>query len=254
MRRLSTSVGFAPLRARALALAAQAAALFAACAVAPLAGCAARPDPPVCAGAGVCGAGYCVAGRCRPADAVAAPGDAQRVLLRPEDIAVLSSGGVAGRPEEVRGGAGGRGRLPDAISLGAKAAGSTVVLLRFAATWADDADVRSAFLVLDPVEGAAPAAGQVPLEVARILEPWSSETASWGRQPRLSIPELGAVARRRPAGPLRIDVTRLVQGWAERARDDHGIALLASGRDPVGVALSMGISDGLGPRLEVYVR
>lgn len=214
-----------------------------------LAGCAAAPEPPVCAGAGVCGAGLCVVGRCRPADVTPSPADAQRVLLQPADIAVLTSRGDVDGP-----GRSGRGRLPEAIALGGAASGSTVVLLRFAASWRDDAEIASAFLVLDPVEGAPPAASQVSLEVARILEPWTSETASWGRQPRLSIPELAALARRRPAAPLRIEVTRLVRGWAKRASDDHGIALLAPGRDPVGLALSMGISEGLGPRLEVYLR
>lgn len=224
--------------------------------------CAPAPKPPVCAGAGVCGAGYCVAGRCRPKDERIAPGDGQRVLLQPQDIAVLSARGVTPAPEPVASssssdagsGSGGHARLPEAISLGAASAGSTVLLFRFAATWHDDADVQSAFLVLDPVAGAPPAAAAVTLEVARILDPWRSETATWGRQPRLSIPVVAAVARRAPAGPLRVDVTELVRAWAERARDDHGIALLAPGADPVGVACSMGISEGLGPRLEVYLK
>jgi hypothetical protein len=214
-----------------------------------LVGCAAAPEPPVCAGAGVCGAGYCVVGRCRPADVTPSPPDAHRVLLQPEDIAVISSRGDLEGP-----GRSGRGRLPEAIALGGASSGSMVVLLRFAATWRDDADIASAFVVLDPVEGAPPSAANVSLEVARVLEPWTSETASWGRQPRLSIPAVAAVARRRPAAPLRIEVTELVRGWAKRASDEHGIALLAPGRDPVGVALSMGISEGLGPRLEVYLR
>lgn len=228
------------------------------CALTAVMACAPAPKPPVCAGAGVCGAGYCVAGRCRPKDARIAPGDGQRVLLQPQDIAVLSSRGVAAAPEPPASssdvGAGARARLPEAISLGAASAGSTVLLFRFAATWHDDADVQSAFLVLDPIADAPPAAGPVTLEVARILDPWRSETATWGRQPRLSIPVVAAVARRRPAAPLRIDVTELVRAWAERASDDHGIALLAPGADPVGVACSMGISEGLGPRLEVYLK
>jgi hypothetical protein len=171
------------------------------------------------------------------------------VLLQPEDIAVLTARGELAGP-----GHAGRARLPEAIALGGAAAGSMVVLLRFSADWRDDADVASAFLVLDPVEGAPPAASEVTLEVARILEPWSSETASWGRQPRLSIPEVAGVARRRLLVPLRIDVTEMVRAWARRAPDDHGIALLAPGDDPVGVACSMGVSEGLGPRLEVYLR
>jgi hypothetical protein len=147
-----------------------------------------------------------------------------------------------------------RARVPEAIALGRAAGGSLVVLLRFAATWRDDSEITSAFLVLDPVAGAPPAGRDVTLEVARILEPWRSETATWGRQPRLSIPEAAAIVRRSPAVPLRIDVTAMVRDWPRRRPDDHGIAILAPGDDPVGAAYSMGISEGAGPRLEVYLR
>jgi hypothetical protein len=201
-------------------------------------------EPQVCAGVGVCGAGYCVAGRCRPADSLPSPIDAQRVLLSPEDIAVIDSI----RGEVVSDG------VPDAIALGRASDGDMVVLLRFSATWRDDAEIASAFVVLDPVVGAPPAERAMTLEIARILEPWHSETATWGRQPRLSIPKAAAVVRRRPALPLRIDVTTLVRDWARRRQEEHGIAILAPGDDAVGAAYSMGSSQGAGPRLEVYVR
>jgi hypothetical protein len=209
-----------------------------------IAGCtSATPDPPVCTGTGVCGAGgYCVVGRCRPADTTPAPADARRVLLPPQEIAVLTSQGES------------RAAAKEAVALGRAQAGCMVVLLRFAATWRDDAEVASAFLVMEPVEGAPPAGGEVTLEVARILTPWRSETATWGRQPQLSIPEAAAVVRRLRAAPLRIDVTGLVRDWARRRPDDHGIAILAPGEDPVGAAYSMGVSEGAGPRLEVYLR
>jgi hypothetical protein len=197
----------------------------------------------VCTGTGVCGAGgYCVVGRCRPADASPAPADARRVLLPPQDIAVLTS---QGERED---------RAGEAIAIGRASAGSLVLLLRFAATWRDDTEIASAFLVMDPAPGAPPAGAEITLEVARILSPWRSDTATWGRQPRLSIPEAAAVVRRLRAAPLRIEVTAMVRDWAQRRSDDHGIAILAPGDDPVGAAYSMGISDGAGPRLEVYLR
>ncbi|WP_437675570.1 DNRLRE domain-containing protein [Sorangium sp. So ce131] len=209
----------------------------------PLSGCggASASDARVCAGAGVCGAGYCVAGRCRPADALPSPIDARRVLLPPADLAVLA---------EDAGGAG----VPDAVALGREAGGDVVLLLRFAPDFGAGAEIASAFVVLEPTPGAPPAERAVTLEVARILEPWRSDTATWGRQPRLSLPEAAAVVRRRPATPLRIDVTPLVRDWARRRRDDHGIAILAPGSDAVGAAYSMGVSQGVGPLLEVYVR
>ncbi|MGK3976149.1 hypothetical protein WMF38_31140 [Sorangium sp. So ce118] len=213
-------------------------------AASPLLGCGGAPaaDAGVCAGAGVCGARHCVAGRCRPASALPSPIDARRVLLPPADVAVLAEDGDAAPG------------LPDAVALGRAATGDVVLLLRFAPTFGVDADIASAFVVLEPTPLAPPAEGALTLDVARILEPWRSETATWGRQPRLSIPEPAALVRRRPTTPLRIDVTALVRGWARRRLDDHGIAILAPGSDAVGAAYSMGLSQGTGPLLEVYVR
>ncbi|WP_437952836.1 hypothetical protein WME98_20545 [Sorangium sp. So ce296] len=212
----------------------------------PLLGCGGAPatDAGVCAGAGVCGARYCVAGRCRPPSDLPSPIDARRVLLPPADLAVLAEdGGAAAAPG-----------VPDAVALGHAGAGDVVLLLRFTPTFGVDADIASAFVLLEPAPLAPPAERALTLEVARILEPWRSETATWGRQPRLSIPEAAAIVRRRPATPLRIDVTSLVRDWARRRKDDHGIAILAPGSDAVGAATSMGISQGAGPLLEVYVR
>lgn len=203
----------------------------------------------MCSGTGACGTELCVVGRCRPADAVPSPPDTRRVLLDPRDIAVLASG-APGAP----GGPGARASLPDAIALGREDRGSEVVLLRFSATWRDDADVMSAFIVLAPVAGAPPPRRSATIEVARILDPWSPDTVSWGRQPRLDLPQTAAVLRARTAVPARIDVTHLVRAWPKRRDVDHGIALLVRGDDPIGAAYSMGVTDGPGPRLEVYVR
>lgn len=208
----------------------------------PLTGCGGAPASRVCAGAGGCGAGYCVVGRCRPANALPAPVDARRVLLPPADLAVLEQHGDAAPA------------VPDAVALGHASAGDVVLLLRFVPPFGEDAEIASAFVVLEPVPGAPPAERALTLEVARILEPWRSATATWGRQPRLSVPQPAAIAPRRPVMPLRIDVTSLVRDWAKRRRDDHGIAILAPGRDAVGAAYTMGVSQGVGPQLEVYVR
>src|SRR5205085_1075986 len=82
----------------------------------------------------------------------------------------------------------------------------------------------SAYLVLDPIEGAPLARRAVSVEVARILEPWDSETASWGRRPRLSLPEKAAPLHPRTGAPARIDVTRFVREWSKRLPDDHPLA------------------------------
>jgi len=184
----------------------------------------------------------CVVGRCRASDEAPSPPDTLRVILAPTDLAVIASKGSQGAG------------LPETVALGRASDGTVEMLFHFAATWRDDADVVSAFVVLDPLEGAPPAASPATFEMARILEPWRSETVTWGRQPRLDLPRLAGVVRARPATPVRIDVTPLVRDWSKRLPDDHGIALLVQGADAIGGAYAVAGSLGRGPRLEVYVR
>lgn len=220
--------------------------LFAAVLSAAIASCAApledgRPCSP--ADAAGCGEGRaCVAGRCR-AEAAPSPPDAARVVLAPVDLAVVSARGR-----------GGDGVVPDVVALGRAASGTVVMLFRFAATWRDDAEVVSAFLVLDAIDGAPPVTSPITLETARVKEGWQPGVVSWGRQPRLGVPRAAGTMRPRPTVPLRIDVTPLVREWARRDADDHGIALLAHGDDEGGALISTGLSQGSGPRLEVYVK
>jgi hypothetical protein len=194
-----------------------------------------------CAGALRCSAdGACVAGRCRAPDAAPGAPEGVRILLPPRDLAILASRGEPG--------------MPDAIAIGRAASGSIVVLMHFVASWRDDADVASAFLLLEPQEGAAPPRSSTPIAIARILEPWTSDTASWGRQPRLAVPEVSAIAPGLMQQRLRVDVTSIVRRWPKRAEDEHGIAMLAEGNDPFGAVYSTGLASGPGPRLEVYLR
>ena len=202
------------------------------------------PAAEVCS-PGTCGAGLaCVVGRCRTSDASPSPTDTQRLLLPPRDVAILTSRGTSGAGSD----------LPAVLAFGRAGEGSLVVLLHFTATWRDDADVVGAFLLLDPLEGVVPPSNPIPIEVARILDPWSPSTVSWGRQPRLALPALAAVIRPPAPRPLRINVTEMVRSWKQRRADDHGIALLADGRDPFGSPYSTGVTGGVGPQLEVYVR
>jgi hypothetical protein len=191
-----------------------------------------------------CGEGRtCVAGRCRAQETPASPGDAQRVVLPPADVAVVSLSGGGGGPD-----------LPDAVAVGRAASGTVTMFFRFEATWRDDAEVASAFLVLEPMEGSPPALLPISFEMARIVEPWRAAVVSPGRQPRLAVPLVAGTMRARPSLPLRVDVTPLVRTWSRRDPDDHGIALLAKGDDAYGAVVSMGVAQGKGPRLEVYVK
>ncbi len=186
----------------------------------------------------------CVAGRCRASEGAPAPADAVRVVLAPVDLAVVAS----------RGSGGGGAELPDVVALGRGSSGTVVMLFRFAATWRDDAEVASAFLVLDALDGARPATSPITFEMARVAEPWQPGVVSWGRQPRLGVPKTAGTQRPRTAVPIRVDVTPLVREWGRRDGDDHGIALLSHGDDAFGALVSTGVSQGHGPRLEVYVK
>ncbi len=186
----------------------------------------------------------CVVGRCRAVDEAPAAIDTRRVILAPSDVAVIAAAGASSSAEGV----------PETIALGRAGGGTVALLLRFAASWRDDAEVLSAFVILDPIESAPPAALPAVFESARILEPWQPTVVSWGRQPRLDLPRLAAVIRAIPGTPVRVDVTALVRAWSSRRADDHGLALLVHGDDRIGSAFSMGVTGGAGPRLEAYVR
>jgi hypothetical protein len=207
-----------------------------------LGGCAAQVDGGRLCSDGCEGGKTCVVGRCRAAEESPSPSDTLRVVVAPVDLAVIASRGEPGES------------LPETLALGRATDGTVELLLRFAAPFHDDADVMSAFVVLDPLESAPPAARPATFEIARILEPWQPSIVTWGRQPRLDLPRRAGVVRALPTAKLRVDVTPLVRDWGKRLPEDHGIALLVRGDDAIGQAYAMGTTSGTGPRLEVYVR
>jgi hypothetical protein len=205
-----------------------------------LAACAAKAAP--CVAPDACRTNQtCAAGRCVSIGAELAPADARRILVPPSEIAVVSSRGRDGE-------------LPAEIPLGGASAGSIVVLLRFPTPWGNRVRVASAFLTLEPLPGALPETEPVPVAVARVLEPWSASDVTWGRLPRLSAPEVRALATAQPPRTLRIDVTSIVQRWARGRANDQGIALMASPEVPIGATYATGVSGARGPRLDVYLR
>ena len=168
-----------------------------------------------------------------------APVDTRRLLLSPVEIALLRDSDAPSQ---------------DALVLGRASQDSAVLLMRFVSTWRDDAEVTSAFVLLSRSDDARPPRRPLAIEVSRILDPWRTSTVSWGRQPRTSLPEGSMTLTPRVAEVLRVDVTSIVRAWSTRRPDDRGIAVRASGDDPFGWQYALGVTEGRGPVLEVYVR
>lgn len=159
------------------------------------------------------------------------------MVLEPIEVALLSS-----KERE-------RVDVP-AIGFGRVSAGDVVMLLSFDDTLGSEVEIDHAFLVLEPVEGAPSPFAPVPIEVAPILEEWSRESVSWGRRPEIGLGEKVADAAPRARRSLRVEVTRMI----EETRGRHGIAVLASGQDPIGAFYATGLGRGTAPRLELYLK
>jgi hypothetical protein len=202
-------------------------------------GCA--PLPSVCSAKASCGSGrICVTGRCtRPGTQPVAP-DSYRIVVAASDLAVVSA-----RSQDET--------LPTDVALAAPSA--PIVLLRFPAPWGNRARIAAAFLTLHPEEAAVGDGGRPwTVSVARVLEPWSGASVSWGRLPRLSAPLVTTEVPLGSSRPLRIDVTSIVQRWSLAEDDEQGIALWASSAGWLGPTYATGALGLAGPRLDVYVR
>lgn len=207
------------------------------------AGCVKAPaGPPLCGDHAACAEGtICIVGRCRLAGStIVGPSDGRRLVLAPDQVAVTSSQDPAG----------GGSRLPAVVILGR---GSSTLFLHFAVPLDEPRDVSAAVLVLE-LPRDSPPGPSLPIHIAPILQPWIADDVSYGRVPRVGVPERAGVFGGSFAGSVRIDVTTLVKRWAERRSDDHGIAVLADEIDAYGAPFSLGITEGRGPRLEVYLR
>src|SRR5690242_3007883 len=115
--------------------------------------CSATPEP--CSSPQSCGPRRsCVASRCAPPNAEPAPVDAQRLVLHPSEMAVVSGQGDEASPSE--------------IALGGPG-GSLIVLLRFAIPWANRVRIASAFLTLEPAPDSTGDSTALPVSIARVL-------------------------------------------------------------------------------------
>jgi hypothetical protein len=173
---------------------------------------------------------------------------ARRVVYEPVDEATVRRGG--------------RGPGPSAriVSLGRD--DDALVLLRFQVPIPPEAIVIEAYLILQRAVGVDADPATIALHAARIVGPWDGRTVSWAMQPRLE--DFGApVTRVRPvSGPVvRLDVHDLVRRWRRRGRDEFGVAVVAEGRSPTGIAFAIAPTSGdpesppfIGPALELYMK
>ena len=242
---------------------------------------------PVCSGAQVCGAGEaCVLGRCRPVAEVPASRDATRLVFDALEWAHVRAGAPASRGTALERPASpivleaGDGGAPDdasgtdasepdadarafdeetvagdeAIVLGRKGDGPSVLLMRFALDIPPERELELALLVLDPLPSCPRYAGRVDLELAQVLEPWHAESVSFGRQPSLDLPVRAPSVQTATQVPLRLDVTPFVAAWRENRSRYHGLALVSAGTSASGACYSAGVSSGRGPHIDVYLR
>jgi hypothetical protein len=180
----------------------------------------------MCASEGDCGAqASCVAGRCVAHGATPAIDAARRVVFAPVDMAYLQ------RERETHDAA--------TATLGGTRARGAILLLRFAATIAPEANVLEAYLVLERVvDDADPV--PVVLHAAPIVEPWDGRTVSFAQQPLVADVRAPVTRVSPAAGPLvRLDVRALVERWRRRAGRDFGIAVVAEGGGSTGAAFAL---------------
>ncbi len=182
-----------------------------------------------------------MAGRCVAKGATPAISTARRLLFDPVEVGYVSPRGESGTPA--------------IVPLG-KGDGALAVL-RFSVSLPAEATVLEAYLLLERVSGVDCDPSLITLHVARVTAPWEDRSLSWASQPR--IEEVGSpVTRVLPAAgrAVRLDVRDLVARWRRRSRDELGLAIVADGHSPTGMAFALAPSarEAAGPRLELYVK
>lgn len=204
--------------------------------VSPLAGCASAPRPCVVT-EGCPGAQVCQVGRCTLIDELPAQIEARRRVIEPTEARYVDGASGEGAPE---------------LRLGSQAAGGAVLLVRYEADLGPG-EIESAFLLLDPVEGAPPSATVTEISVSPVLEPWGP-AGDGARLPRVGAPEARALLSFSPPRAFRVDVTALVKAWSRGTSGQRGLALHAPRGSGLGARFGWADAGGTGPRLDVYLR
>jgi hypothetical protein len=222
-------------------------------------GCAPRPQ--LCSGPAECAKDFaCVTGQCLRDGAIPAISESRRIVLAPEDAAVLEPG------EPPSGGA-----LPMMFTLGrASERGSTLLLSFDLRLWKIKSILRASVL-LDRSDAVIADPAPISLHADAILAPWDARRVRSSTAPPLEdVRSPRTVVWSSGRTVVRVDVTALAVRWLARDSPFHGVAIVAENTSPTGVAFAIGAlsvpeldSRGLAapsrdvprpPRLELYVQ
>ena len=141
------------------------------------------------------------------------------------------------------------GAVPSLFTLGRRADGDEMLLLRFAAPLPPDATVVEAYVLLERSDAVDMDPSPIGLYAVRVVGPWDARAVSWATQPPVQDV-------RSPLTPLvpaaehalvRIDVRTLVHGWQRHDPRDQGLAIVAQAPTTTGATFASG-------RLELYVK
>lgn len=219
------------------------------------------PRPQLCSGPKECVRDFaCVAGQCLRNGAIPAISVSRRVVLAPDDAAVVERG------EPSSGGA-----LPTLVTLGRANDPGGMLLLSFDLRLHDIHSILRASVLLDRSDAVLADAIPISLHADAVLSRWDPRTVRSSTAPPLEdVRSPRTVVWSSGQRVVRVDVTAMAQRWLVRHMVFHGLAIVAENTSPTGVTFAMGATGlpeadsrvGLygsdvpchGPRLELYVR
>ncbi len=199
------------------------------------------PGPRVCSPSQPCTAGNtCVLGRCRLDGTQPLSLAATRLVFRPQRMALIGDDQVRHSSE-----------LGSAFEFGERGR-EQQLLLAFAVSLPAESRVQRALLTFEPLPSCPHAVNDLSITLRRIVGTWQPHTLRSNSPPRMDLP-MPFANEHVQGGPLRLDVTELVRGWASGQSRDRGIALSVAGQGSRANCYSTGLDYGAGPRLQVFL-
>lgn len=183
------------------------------------------------------GALVCQVGRCTSVESIPVRAETSRLVLEPTDMLFLDGASQENTLSDLRA----------ATPVG----GGSLVLLRFEPTWQAQ-QIERADLLLDPAEDAFSQPESMEVLVSPILSEWTSQSPT--RLPYVGQPRARAIVPFAPPRQVRINITELIQNWAQNRQTIHGVALRWMPGNNLGARFAWGTLSGTNPRLDIYLR